>query len=449
MAGWKQFILSGSSAELNSVSVGTFDSDADDRNISASGKVFALASDPQSGAEEGGQATIDVLIRLASGEFAVTSSTTFTTLYQNPLSAGSGLTGTGTYDGNVARRFTFDSASLAGNGLTAGGTSFAVGAGNNIDVSSTALSVNSESLTRQGDGKSRGLTANSSQVEGPAALKIGVNIDNATIQFSEGSLIKVAPNQTGGADADGALTDGNGIEDFTFNYDGAATMNLDSGSLAGEALTAKGPGGNVKKLMIANTTSSLFLSAQPKRFLTKAKTSQDDEGNESTIFEGSQLIFENTTGTQLSLSGSTATATDHNGTNVFGNFQVVGSSSFAHSADFNVSEKFILVNSGSTPRVDDDFGFTGQISEAPNGKAIFWAYTGSATPAGGAFRFASGSAGGGQLDIENVFGTMRLHLGNTSGNPNGNTYSTFHKQSGYTIIDSGGTAEDSFYMYVE
>ena len=176
--------------------------------------------------------------------------------------------------------------------------------------------------------------------------------------------------------------------------------------------------------------------------------SEADDLLQEVVIEAEQTD-ENTTGTQLSLSGSTATATDHNGTNVFGNFQVVGSSSFAHSADFNVSEKFILVNSGSTPRVDDDFGFTGQTSAAPNGKAIFWAYTGSATPAGGAFRFASGSAGGGQLDMETVFGTMRLHLGNTSGNPNGNTYSTFHKQSGYTIIDSGGTAEDSFYMYVE
>ena len=444
MAGWKQFILSGSSAEVTSVSLGSFNSDGTNGNISASAKIFASSSDPQGGEETGGQATIDVLVRLNSGEFAVTSSTVFTTLFENSLSAGSGLLGDDPYNGAAARRFTFDSASLAGNGLGASGTSFAIGAGNNIDASSTAISVNTESLTRQGDNKSKGLTANSAQVHGPAALKIGLNIDNTTIKFDGGDAFKVAPNQTGGADADGALTDGNGIEDFTFNYDGAATMNLDSGSLAGEALTAKGTGVNAKKLMIANTTSSLFLDAQPKRYLTKAKVSQDDNGAESTIFEGSQLIFENLTGTQLSLSGSTATATDHNGTNVFGNFQVVGSSSFAHSADFNVSEKFILVNSGSSPAATDDFGYTGQISST---KAIFWAYTGSA--AGGAFRFASGSAGGGQLSDSNIFGKMRLHLGNTSGNPNGNAYSTFHKQSGNTIVDSGGTAVDSFYMYVE
>lgn len=209
-------------------------------------------------------------------------------------------------------------------------------------------------------------------------------------------------------------------------------------------MTAKGPGVNANKLMLANTTSSLFLDAQPVRYIQKAKVSANDSGAEAVIFEGSKLIFENTTGTQLSLSGSTPTATDHNGTNVFGNFQVVGSSSFAHSSDFNVSEKFILVNSGSSPAATDDFGYTGQISAT---KAIFWAYTGSA--AGGAFRFASGSANGGQLSDSNIFGKMRLHLGNTSGNPNSNAYSTFHKQSGNSIVDSGGTAVDSFYMYVE
>jgi hypothetical protein len=445
MAGWKQFILSGSSAEVTSVSLGSFNSDGTNGNISASGKVFALASDPQSGEETGGLATTDVLIRLSTGEFAVTSSTTFTTLYSNALSAGSGLTGTGAYDGNIARRFTFDSASLAGNGLGASGTSFAVGAGNNIDVSSTALSVNSESLTRDGDNRSKGLTADPLLTTAGSGSVIAVNLDLASLVFEgEGAIIKRAPGVGSGATALGNLTDGAGIEDFTFNYEDNVTMNLDSASLAGTMVTAKGVGGNAKKLMLANTTSSLFLDAQPVRYIQKAKVSANDSGAEAVIFEGSKLIFENTTGTQLSLSGSTPTATDHNGTNVFGNFQVVGSSSFAHSSDFNVSEKFILVNSGSSPAATDDFGYTGQISAT---KAIFWAYTGSA--AGGAFRFASGSANGGQLSDSNIFGKMRLHLGNTSGNPNSNAYSTFHKQSGNTIVDSGGTAVDSFYMYVE
>lgn len=444
MAGWKQFILSGSSAEVTSVSLGSFNSNGTNGNISASGKVFALASDPQSGEETGGLATTDVLVKLNSGEFAVTSSVVFTTLYENPLTAGDGLTGTGTYDGNVARRFTVDSSSLAGSGLTATAAGINVGSGNGIGVATAQIDIVSGSLAGNNAGENAEKGISALALEGITAGKIGLKVDGSTISLPGGILTKVSPIVEGGADADGALTDGVGIEDFTFNYETNATVNLDSASLAGTMLTAKGVGGNVKKLMLANTTSSLFLDTKPVRYIQKAKVSANDGGLESIIFEGSELIFENTAGTQLSLSGSTPTATDHNGTNVFGNFQVVGSSSFAHSSDFNVSEKFILVNSGSSPAATDDFGYTGQISAT---KAIFWAYTGSA--AGGAFRFASGSANGGQLSDSNIFGKMRLHLGNTSGNPNSNAYSTFHKQSGNSIVDSGGTAVDSFYMYVE
>lgn len=442
MAGWKQFILSGSSAEVTSVSLGTFNSDGTNGNISASAKIFASSSDPQGGQESGGLATTDVLIKLNTGEFAITSSEVFTTLYENPLSAGSGLASDDPYNGTTARRFTVDSSSLAGSGLQANANGIFVGAANNIDVATAQIDIDSGSLAGSvGEFTERGIT--SVPGDGIAAKKIGMKIGNGLIFTGGGLLQKNGPGNDE-ISASAALTDGAGIEDFTFNYNGDVTMNLDSGSLAGTMMTAKGPGGNANKLMIANTTSSLYLDAQPFRYIQKAKTSKNDAGVEAVIFEGSKLIYENISGDQLFLSGSTPTATDHNGTNVFGDFQVVGSSSFAHSSDFNVSEKFILVNSGSSPAATDDFGYTGQISAT---KAIFWAYTGSA--AGGAFRFASGSANGGQLSDSNIFGTMRLHLGNTSGNPNSNAYSTFHKQSGHTIVDSGGTAVDSFYMYVE
>ena len=223
MASWKKVIVSGSSARLNSLGVDV-DAPSTTGQISASGKIHAAT------AEATGLSTYNVVIKNANGEFSHTSSLAISPSNAT-LTLGAGLTG-GSYNGSAGVDAGVDSGSLAGAGLSAGAVStpnantFVVGAGNNITVAADAIHVDSGSLVDT----DFGLSADAGDITGLTANKIGIDIGTG-LSFNSGDL-------TADFVAGAALTDGDGIEDFSYDGSGAVSIIVDTGSIAGTGLEA-------------------------------------------------------------------------------------------------------------------------------------------------------------------------------------------------------------------
>ena len=381
MAQWRKVLVSGSDARLNTLGVGNnISSPSAQGTISASGKIFASASIPSTGL-----GTFNVLTRLSTGEFAITGSTAITPTL-NALTLGSGLTG-GTFNGSSAVVAAVDSASLAGNGLGTGTEQIDVGAGNNITVSSTQVHVDSGSLVDT----NKGLSAASSDISGLQAGSIGVKLGsglafNGTGQISASFV------------AGDALSAGNNIT-LAGGYNGtsAKSVAVDVTALAGTGLE--------------NDSNTLRVSG-----------SNNLTGGKIVKWTGAafadSLVAEN--GSQLDLGSASSTV------RVLGNLRVDGTASFQHSDNLEITDPFILLNSGSTS--DDAFGILGAISAT---QGIGWNYGGSSDPR---FTFTTGSvlASGGTYGTK--VGAASLLVNSTSTSEN----STYKAQDGNFLIDGSG-----------
>ena len=381
MAQWRKVLVSGSDARLNTLGVGNnISAPSAQGTISASGKIFASASIPSTGL-----GTFNVLTRLSTGEFAVTGSTAITPTL-NALTLGSGLTG-GTFNGSSAVVAAVDSASLAGNGLGTGTEQIDVGAGNNITVTSTQVHVDSGSLVDT----NKGLSAASSDISGLQAGSIGVKLGsglafNGTGQISASFV------------AGDALSAGNNIT-LAGGYNGtsAKSVSVDVAALAGTGLE--------------NDSNTLRVSG-----------SNNLTGGKIVKWTGAafadSLVAEN--GSQLDLGSASSTV------RVLGNLRVDGTASFQHSDNLEITDPFILLNSGSTS--DDAFGILGAISAT---QGIGWNYGGSSDPR---FTFTTGSvlASGGTYGTK--VGAASLLVNSTSTSEN----STYKAQDGNFLIDGSG-----------
>jgi hypothetical protein len=381
MAQWRKVLVSGSDARLNTLGVGNnISAPSAQGTISASGKIFASASIPSTGL-----GTFNVLTRLSTGEFAITGSTAITPTL-NALTLGSGLTG-GTFNGSSAVVAAVDSASLAGNGLGTGTEQIDVGAGNNITVSSTQVHVDSGSLVDT----NKGLSAASSDISGLQAGSIGVKLGsglafNGTGQISASFV------------AGDALSAGNNIT-LAGGYNGtvAKSVAVDVTALAGTGLE--------------NDSNTLRVSG-----------SNNLTGGKIVKWTGAafadSLVAEN--GSQLDLGSASSTV------RVLGNLRVDGTASFQHSDNLEITDPFILLNSGSTS--DDAFGILGAISAT---QGIGWNYGGSSDPR---FTFTTGSvlASGGTYGTK--VGAASLLVNSTSTSEN----STYKAQDGNFLIDGSG-----------
>jgi hypothetical protein len=386
MAQWRKVLVSGSDARLNSLGVGNNISAPSTQGIiSASGKIFASASIPSTGL-----GTFNVLTRLSTGEFAITGSGAITPTLA-ALTLGSGLSG-GSFNGSALVVAAVDSASLAGNGLGTGTEKFDVGQGNNITVTATQVHVNSGSLVDT----NKGLSAASGDISGLQAGSIGVKLGTG-LAFNAGGAISasfVAAN---------TLSAGNNIT-LASGYDGtvARSVAVDVAALAGTGLE--------------NDSNTLRVSG-----------SNNLTGGKIVKWTGAafadSLVQEN--GAQLDLGSASSTV------RVLGNLRVDGTASFQHSDNLEITDPFILLNSGSTS--DDAFGILGAISATAG---IGWNYGGSSDPR---FTFTTGSnlAAGGTYGTK--VGAASLLVNSTSTSE----ASSYKAQDGNFLIDGS----DNIYVY--
>lgn len=398
MASWKKVIVSGSDARLGGVGVGV---DPTAGQISASGKIFATTT------EGAGLSTYNVVIKGADGEFKHTSSLAISPTIQPlsfPAAGGLKLDSGTTYDGSAERSASIDSGSLAGAGLTVGTQQIDVGQGNNITVATDDIHVNTGSLVDD----AKGLSADASDISGLTATKIGVNI-GAGLAFGTDGVIDAS------FVAGAALTDGDGIVDFSYDGSTGVTIGVDSASIAGTGLDAT----TVSQKIILAGSNGLSSGNIPKWTGTAFADSKISE-----------------TATTVTLGSGTDEVV------IPGNLTVSGTASFQHSSDVSIGDPFFLMASGST--TDTSFGIVGQTGSTANA-SVGWVYEPQALGAtggrGARWTFTTGSnvttggGGGGTVGAASV-------LVNST-DTTAAAADTYMGQTGNMLIDSS----DNIYLY--
>jgi hypothetical protein len=399
---WKKVVVSGSNAHLETLGVGTAAAPSTAGHISASGKLFTETAD-----SSGGLSSFDVVIKGANGEFMHTASSAINPTLQN-LTISTGLLPSSTdYNGSAQTTISVDSASLAGDGITAkaDGTGFSLDVGNNLTLDSSGVRVKTGSLA------GFGLTADPAFTSGSVALgtgKIAVNVDGTTIDFNGSGELTVL-----GGTAANALTDGNGIQDFEYDGSTGATVIVDTGSLAGTGLTGtSGQNGYTQdKISIRGTFAGT----------DKVLKWTGTEFDETTISDnGSDAI---------SLGGSGYTVT------VPGNLTVAGTASFTNASNVSTADDFFLLNSGSGTA--ENFGIIGQTNLAGT-EGIGWSWN-STNKRWGMYKDMDTTSGG-ALGSDKV-GDAPLLLAQTVVASATNT--DYEAKNGNMLIDGDG----NIYMY--
>jgi len=405
MATWKKVIVSGSSASLTKIGLGTADVPSNAGEISASGKLFADTS-----AASGLSAPYNVVIKGASGEFMHTSSQAISPTLQD-LNIGAGLKDAGgetVYDGSTEVTLQFDSSSAAGNGLEALSTAgkIAVKAnGSSISVGSAGIAVATGSIVDT----TRGLSAASSDISGLTAGTIGVRVDGSTIGYSSDGAL-TASFQSGQD-----LGTGTGIRmvnasNQASSYNGSAdiTISVDTSDLAGAGLSG------------SSSDTSLELYGAGNLLAGKLSKWSTDNGGQ---FENSKI--EEGTGTVTIGSGTDTTT-------IAGNLKVQGNATFTSANNLKVADDFILMNSGSSQ--NNAFGIIGAQANAAQGKG--WVFAGGAT---GRWQFTTAVDTSGAGDAGTAQGDAVLYVGSTSNDAN-------KAQDGNIAVVTNGTEKD-IYIY--
>lgn len=329
------------------------------------------------------------------------------------LTAGAGLLGSA-YDGNIAREFSVDSGSLAGNGLTTSGGKFLVEAdvttgGNTKPVTVGANGVGFDISTIDGNG----ITV--------SANELAVEPDGSTITVGSGG-IKVTDGGIGTtqiADSLGTL----GSNSFTGSFSGSFTG--DGSGLTGLAttLTVDGDTGTQDVDLLADdlqiitdsTLNSVVTKVGndvkvtlniPNGAVGTAQINDSlgniDENNFTGSFSGSftgdgsgligtggSIISGDAADNQVAVFNSTNTIdgysnfTFNDSTNVLTvtgdqvisqdltvgrNLVVSGTASFQHTEDLDIADRFIRMASGSTSTGDG--GFVVQQTSATDGEVF-------------------------------------------------------------------------------
>ena len=294
MANWKKVIVSGSNAELLTVTASFFKGD--------------------------GSALTGVVASSA-----------------NALSAGSGLSAAGTYDGSAARTFTVNSGSLL---PYFSGSIFGTVTG---DVTITAAGVSAIGATKVTNAMLAGSITNVKLSNSSVTIgSTAVNLGDTTTTFA--GLTSVTSTTfvgalTGNASTATALQTARTINGTSFDGTGNITVTAAAGTLTGATLAS-------------NVTGSSLTSVGTLAGLTATGT---------------------TALTTLTVSGD-ATVT--------GNLSVAGTASFTNVDNLNIKDKFILINSGSAVLADS--GWVTQYNAAGSGSAFYL----EATSAGTFGRFA-------------------------------------------------------------
>lgn len=447
---WKRLITSGSKAAIKSLSV-NFDSDSSTGVISASNKIFALSAVPSFILE----GELDVVIISGSGTdagigtFEQTGSNKFSRVFGSDLTVGGDLKPNGgTFDGSGAVTLAVETGSsntLAGAGIHGGSDSAAPSPPNNyspagkmnivgssvgnfnLQVSPTVVSVSSSLISDAAEVDST--------ILGLAGLKYDTSTDkislstHSTLGFTGGgALTKKAPNVSNGAVGLG-LTAANGISSAaldTFTFAANKSLIFDTASLVVDSAGSYG-GLKAHNNVISIRTGSISLSNDgavaidgDEAFI--GRIGMNDDGSTLTLGQVDELVV------------------------VSGDFTTQGTVSYAHSANLETADKFIVVNSGSAPAVTNNFGYQGMNGAASSIQMGFTASTAADSLEGRGWRMGVGTAP--NSDLLNIKGNVRLHISNVAGDPNTTSFKPEEQMVGNTVRDSNADEADSLFMYV-
>ena len=429
MPEFKKFIVSGSDASLNHIAVGdNLDTTSPVAGGISASALYALTQDAS---DVGGDMDKIVVVDTSTNQYFTIQQSDIVSSNETLTFDASDFNGTNgvTYDGGTATTISVDTATLAGNGLQDISNTFAVKNNtthNHFGIGTNAVNLISSSFVVE----SFGLSADSAveNMAGLAAGKIGVIVDDSTITVDSNGLAKSAL-------AGEALTDGNGImNDFTYTVGGAsaATLKVDTGSLAGAGLSTYGAS---NKLHIKTG------SIAPSGFTNKTVFWSTD--NDGQFVTGS--INENSTSDNVNFDTNAATVRFNAESTEF-----KGTTNFKHESVIEIADDFLLINSKSAYSSEDpvEFGFqgsTGSLSGTDVGRR--WGFTGSADGTlQGRWQDLEVTNMNPGVDTADAIGGMNLWCASNVANVTSYAAAAnnYVKQTGNMISDSDG----SIYMYV-
>ena len=312
MANWKKVIVSGSNAELLTVTASFFKGDGS----ALTGVVAASA---------------------------------------NALTAGSGLSAAGTYDGSAARTFTVNSGSLL---PYFSSSIFGTVSG---DVTINSAGVSAIGATKVTNAMLAGSIANdkltnSTITIGTTSTALGATsttiagLVSVTSTGFTGSLTGNASTVTTNADLTGDVTStGNATTLAT-----VASAGTTGGSTAIPVITI-----NAKGLTTGITTAAVVAPAGTLTGGTLA----------SNVLASSLTSVGTLAGLTATGTAALATLTVSGDATVTGNLSVAGTASFTNTDNLNIKDKFILINSGSAALADS--GWVTQYNAAGSGSAFY------------------------------------------------------------------------------
>lgn len=180
--------------------------------------------------------------------------------------------------------------------------------------------------------------------------------DTTTLELSSDTLsVLKVPN---------ALTDGNGFADFS--YDGSSAVTLAVG--AGDGIT-------VNAANVAVTAAQTAITSLINASLTKIGTATDQEYVDFSTSNEVNVKVNDTERLSVTAAGVdiTGNATVSSDLTVSGNLTVAGTTTEVQTANLNVEDKFILLNSGSSTATDEaGIIFGGSGGTALTGSALIW-----------------------------------------------------------------------------
>ena len=312
MANWKKVIVSGSNAELLTVTASFFKGD--------------------------GSALTGVVASSA-----------------NALTAGSGLSAAGTYDGSAARTFTVNSGSLV---AYYSGSIFGTVTG---DITINSAGVSAIGATKVTNAMLAGSIANdkltnSTITIGSTSTALGATsttiagLTSVTSTTFVGALTGNASTVTTNANLTGDVTStGNATTLAT-----VASAGTTGGSTAIPVITI-----NAKGLTTGITTAAVVAPAGTLTGGTLA----------SNVLASSLTSVGTLAGLTATGTAALATLTVSGDATVTGNLSVAGTASFTNADNLNIKDKFILINSGSSALADS--GWVTQYNAAGSGSAFY------------------------------------------------------------------------------
>ena len=312
MANWKKVIVSGSNAELLTVTASFFKGDGS----ALTGVVAASA---------------------------------------NALTAGSGLSAAGTYDGSAARTFTVNSGSLL---PYFSSSIFSTVSG---DVTINSAGVSAIGATKVTNAMLAGSIANDKLTNSTITIGTTSTALGATSTTIAGLVSVTSTGFTGSltGNASTVTTNANLTGDVTSTGNATTLATVASAGTTGGSTAIPVITINAKGLTTGITTAAVVAPAGTLTGGTLA----------SNVLASSLTSVGTLAGLTATGTAALATLTVSGDATVTGNLSVAGTASFTNTDNLNIKDKFILINSGSAALADS--GWITQYNAAGSGSAFY------------------------------------------------------------------------------